>query len=92
MNRGVLETAAVVAFVLFLCIGWWTAAKATHYRKHILATGMSFLVAVIGLTAGPSLHSGPISLIGFAGLVACWYFLIKAWIAERKFKRESRGR
>ncbi len=92
VNRSLLQTVAIIIFGIFLTVRWLMVAKGTPYRRDVLFTGISFLVAVIAFTLGHYMHSALLSLLGFLAFFGFWVFLIRAVVAERRFKKVSSQR
>jgi hypothetical protein len=79
----------VPILILILLITWWLRAKATPYRKSILATGICWIITVTSYFLAVNFHLGLFFPICPFAFICCWYFLFKAWSAERRFKNKK---
>jgi len=88
MNTDITGFLAVL-FVLFMCIRWWIIAKRTPYRKDILLLGICWLITIVAYIIGMTFDIWPLVLICVITFLGFWFFLIKAIIAEYRFKKQS---
>ena len=77
-------------FVLFVSIRWWFTAKDRPYKLVILLTGIFWFIGFMTYTIGILLHklASPLSLTGLIAFPLFVFFLIKALLADRKFKKQ----
>jgi len=89
MDKSVINI-FIVIFGLFLWIKWFFAAKGTPYRKNILLWGICLIISGVTYIVRISFHVGTalLSLIGIFVFLTSWYFLIRALIGEKKFKKD----
>jgi hypothetical protein len=81
---------SVIAMLGFIYVTvWWLRTKGTPYRKLILKTGISWIITVIAFVFAVYFDLGPLFLISLIAFIAAFIFVIKAGMAEHRFKNQQ---
>ena len=86
MDKNIIGVLIIIAS-LFGWIRWWATAKRTPYKVDVVLLGISWLIAIGAYITGMAFHIGPLLLVSVFAFLCFWFLLIRAGLAERRFKK-----